>query len=124
MISPRLVDRHERAEAAHVDQHRAAFHRINPHGCALDRRCGWFEPRQNHRHEADDKDAGNGEGNSAQFLLARYGRWSLNIHFESFHGPGASRCRPRQNPRSEGVLRGSGAAVPGSRLPSMGLDVS
>ena len=78
--APGLVDRHQRAEAAHLTQHRAAFDRIHPHGRALDGRRRRLEPREDDRHEADDEDAGDGERDSAQFLLARYGCGSLNVH--------------------------------------------
>ena len=60
--APRFVDRHQRAETTHVDLHRAAFDRINPHGRPLDSRRRRLEPRQDDRHETNDEDAGYGEG--------------------------------------------------------------
>jgi hypothetical protein len=78
--APRFVHRKQRSEAAHLSQHRSAFHRIHPHRCLFNRGRRGLETRQNDRDEADHEHAGNRERYAAELLLPRDRRGSLNVH--------------------------------------------
>ena len=62
--------RHERAQTAHLPDHRAALHGIDPHEVALDRGRGGLEAREGEGHadQGDSDDAGDNDAFLALFL--------------------------------------------------------
>jgi hypothetical protein len=78
--APRLVDRHQRAETAHLAQHRAALHRVDPHGGAFHRRRGRLEARQHDRDAGHRQHGRHADEDPLPLLLLGHGGRALDIH--------------------------------------------
>jgi hypothetical protein len=79
----RLVDGHQRAEAADLPHHRPALHGVDPDGGAFNGRRRGFQLREHDRDDSNDDDGDGAKQDLLALLGLRHGCGTLNVHCSS-----------------------------------------